>query len=82
MRLLRKLRNEAQLSQEEVARRLGKTQSFIGKCERGERRLDVIELQAFCHALGVPLAEFVRQLEEAQHLSNEQLREYLGEEWP
>lgn len=82
VRLLRKLRQDAGLSQEEVATRLGETQSFIGKCERGERRLDIVELQAFCRALGLPLPEFVRQLEEAQQLSNDQLRTYLGEMWP
>lgn len=54
----------------------------MGKCERGERRLDVIELQAFCGALSVSLPDFARQLEEAQQLSNDQLRDYLGEEWP
>jgi transcriptional regulator with XRE-family HTH domain len=79
---LRKLRKDAGLSQEEVAQRLGTTQSFIGKCERGERRLDIIELQEFCQALNTSLAEIVRQLEEAQGLSNEQLRQYMGEEWP
>lgn len=70
------------MSQEEVAQRLGKTQSFIGKCERGERRLDVIELQAFCHAFGMTLADFVQLLEKAQQLSPDRLRKYLGEEWP
>lgn len=61
---------------------MAETQSFVGKCERGERRLDVVELQAFCGALGVSLPDFARQLEEAQQLSNDQLRDYLGEEWP
>lgn len=82
VRLLRKLRQDASLSQEEVATRLGETQSFIGKCERGERRLDIVELQEFCRALNIALPEFVRQLEEAQQLSNDQLRNYLGEMWP
>jgi hypothetical protein len=54
----------------------------VGKCERGERRLDVVELQAFCRAVGVSLPDFARQLEEAQQLPNDQLLTYLGEEWP
>jgi hypothetical protein len=61
---------------------LGETQSFVGKCERGERRLDVVELQAFCGAIGVSLPDFAQRLEEAQQLTNDQLHAYLGEEWP
>ena len=35
------------LTQEEVARELGKPQSFVSKSESGERRLDPIELLMF-----------------------------------
>jgi transcriptional regulator with XRE-family HTH domain len=38
-------RNEAGLTQVEVAKRLGRPNSFISKCELGERRVDVVELQ-------------------------------------
>lgn len=44
---LRKARLEANITQVEAARRLHKPQSFISKCESGERRVDPIELQAF-----------------------------------
>ena len=27
------------------------TQSWVSKCERGERRIDLVELRAFCEAL-------------------------------
>ena len=33
------------MRQGEVSERLGKPASFLSKCELGERRLDVIELQ-------------------------------------
>ena len=46
-----------------LARRLGETQSFISKCERGERRIDVVELRAFCKALGISFTTFVRRLD-------------------
>ena len=38
-------RREADLTQVEVARRLGKAHSFVSKCELGERRVDFVELQ-------------------------------------
>jgi transcriptional regulator with XRE-family HTH domain len=60
---LRAARKEAGLTQIEVATRLRQTQSFVSKCERGERRIDIVELRAFCRAIGVPLAQFVRQFE-------------------
>ncbi|RYD32015.1 MAG: XRE family transcriptional regulator [Verrucomicrobiaceae bacterium] len=43
----------------ELAERLNQTQSFISKCERSERRLDVVELRAWCKALDTTLAEFI-----------------------
>ncbi|WP_133662132.1 helix-turn-helix transcriptional regulator [Paraburkholderia sp. BL10I2N1] len=62
---LREARKTAGLSQVELGRRLDLTQSIIGKCERGERRLDVIELREWCGAIGVTLSELVSDLEAA-----------------
>lgn len=63
LKILRQLREESGLSQIELAKRLGQTQSFVSKCERGERRIDVVELRHFCRALKVPLADFIKRLE-------------------
>lgn len=41
--LLIEARKEADLTQVEVASRLGRPQSFVSKYENGERRLDVVE---------------------------------------
>lgn len=46
-------RQENALTQQEVALRLGKPQSFVSKYESGERRLDVVEFLAVCKALGI-----------------------------
>jgi transcriptional regulator with XRE-family HTH domain len=64
LRLLRRQREHANLTQSELASKLDETQSFVSKVERGERRLDVIELRAFCSAMGVTLPAFVASLEE------------------
>ncbi len=49
--LLVEARRAAGLSQTEVARRLGKPQSFVAKYEGGERRLDIIEFLDIAAAL-------------------------------
>lgn len=51
-------RDEAGLTQVEVARRLGKARSFISKCELGERRVDFIELQQLAKIYGKDLSFF------------------------
>lgn len=61
--LLRQRRLEAGLTQLDTAKRLGKPQSFISKCESGERRVDVAELLAFCRVYNTDPAEFICELE-------------------
>jgi transcriptional regulator with XRE-family HTH domain len=41
-----------------VARRLNRTQSFVTKAERGERRLDVVGLGAFARIYRKPITFF------------------------
>ncbi len=63
--LLRQVRLEAGLRQEDVAARLGLPQSFVSKYESGERRLDVLELRRVCLAIGTTLPLVVDRLENA-----------------
>ncbi len=63
LRLLREARERAGLTQEELARLLGETQSFVSKCERGERRLDMTEVRAFCRAIGISFRGFAAHLD-------------------
>lgn len=65
-RLLEKLqtaRRDAGLTQVEVAQAFGKPQSFVSKCESGERRIDVVELGAFASLYHKPLAYFVGEVD-------------------
>jgi transcriptional regulator with XRE-family HTH domain len=63
LRQLRATRRSAGVTQIELAKRLDETQSFVSKCERGERRIDVVELREFCRALGVSFMEFTGRLD-------------------
>jgi len=63
LRQLRETRKKAGVTQVELANRLKLTQSVVSKIERGDRRLDVIELRTFCLAIGISLSDFVTQLE-------------------
>jgi transcriptional regulator with XRE-family HTH domain len=63
LRLLRETREKANVTQTELAERLGRSQSFVTKFERGDRRLDAIQLRTICLALGTDLVSFVGELE-------------------
>jgi transcriptional regulator with XRE-family HTH domain len=56
---LRQARMEAGLTQVQVAARLGKLQSYVSKCEVGDRRVDVVELAEFAELYEKPIAWFV-----------------------
>ena len=63
LRLFREMREAANLTQVQLAKRLGQSQSFVSKCERGERRLDIVQIRTICNLLGTSLAEFVAEFE-------------------
>jgi len=60
------LRKERNVSQVELARRLGKSQQFVSLVERRERRVDVVEFYAIVRALGgepeVAFEDLIRRL--------------------
>lgn len=62
--LLRHYRKRAGLRQTQVAERLNRPQSYVSKYESGQRRLDLIELDAVCQALGVSVVTVVRRWSE------------------
>lgn len=64
-RLLKQVRLGAGLRQEDLAELLGKPQSFVSKYERGDRRLDLVEIRRICQAVGISTTEFVMRFEES-----------------
>lgn len=59
LRRLKLARIEAGLTQEEVAQRLGKPQSFVSRSENGQRRIDIVELEEFASIYAKPVALFL-----------------------
>lgn len=56
--LLKETRIAKNLTQAQVAARLGLPQSYVSKYESGERRLDFVETILVCEALGMNIEEF------------------------
>ena len=57
------LAEKSGVTQVELAERLGQTQSFVSKVERGDRRLDIVQLRSILLEFSVSLPQFVAQLE-------------------
>jgi transcriptional regulator with XRE-family HTH domain len=57
--LLREARREAGLSQSALAQRIGASAGFVGKVERGDRRLDVVLFIRIAQILEVDPARIV-----------------------
>jgi transcriptional regulator with XRE-family HTH domain len=61
-RLMTEARKKSGLSQQEVADRLGRPQTYVSRVERGTRQMDLVEFLEIAEAIGFDPAEFVRQL--------------------
>ena len=63
LRALRAARENAGLTQEQVAEKLGQGQTYVSRSERGEHRIDIAELFYLCEVYGISFAKFAAQLE-------------------
>ena len=57
---LRKARAEVGLEQEEVARLLRRTQSYVSKIESGQRRINVVQLKQFAKLYNKDISYFIK----------------------
>ena len=57
---LKEARLEAGLDQVEVAKKLGRTQSYVSKIESGQRRFDVLQLKEFAKLYQKSLDFFIK----------------------
>jgi transcriptional regulator with XRE-family HTH domain len=65
-RLLKESRQKSGVTQEQLAKKIGWSQTDVSKAERGERRLDVVEFLIWAKAIGVDAAKFVESLERSK----------------
>lgn len=63
LRALIEMREGADLLQAELGRRLGRSQSYVSMAERGNIRLDALQLHDWCRACGSSLSAFAKKLE-------------------
>jgi transcriptional regulator with XRE-family HTH domain len=63
--MLKDARTRKGVTQVQMAAKLKVQQSAIGKYERGELRMDLIQLRNWLKALGIPLTDFVAEYEDA-----------------
>ena len=61
--LLRTVRAERGLRQEDLARLLGRSQSYVSKVEMGEIKLGFLEVRHICKVIGISFEGFVRRFE-------------------
>lgn len=64
LRRLIEARKSAGMTQQRMANRLNRPQSFVSKYERAERRLDVVEFVGICRVLDIDPCFIIREIEE------------------
>ena len=62
LKVMGRIRNDAGLTQQELARKMQLSQSTVSDVLRGQRRLDVIEWISFCKACKVTPQQFLDEL--------------------
>ncbi len=62
-RALKKFRSDLNMTQADVAEKLGKDQVFVSNCESGRRKIDPVELLGFLNAYDVSIAELLSILD-------------------
>lgn len=58
---LREIRKQNNVTQIQLAERLGKPQSYIAKVETLERKLDIVEFVDWCKAIGADPTVLIRE---------------------
>ena len=60
---LKAMRGEAHMTQDAIAKKLGKPQSYVSKLESGERSLRLPEISDYADALNMQLGDFMLRVD-------------------
>ena len=60
--MLRNMREEAGLTQRDLAKRLKMHNTMVHRSEIGDRRIDPVEFAAWCRACDADAGEMIRQI--------------------
>ena len=63
VKMLTEARENAGMTQAELAEKLGEYQSFVARLESGQRRVDVVELIELAEVLGFDASKAVKALQ-------------------
>jgi ribosome-binding protein aMBF1 (putative translation factor) len=61
-KLIKTQRQQAELSQQELAKRLNRGQTFVSAVERGQHKLGVLEFLEFAEAIGFDAPAALRRI--------------------
>lgn len=59
----------AELTHQQTAERMSTSELRVREWESGKRPIDLVELTVFCRAIGLPLFQFIEELEAAFNAS-------------
>ncbi|MBZ5534126.1 MAG: helix-turn-helix domain-containing protein [Acidobacteriia bacterium] len=62
--LLRQAREEIGMIQDELSRKMGRSQGFVSKYELGDRRIDVVDMAEVCDALGISFLDLAKRFDQ------------------
>ena len=63
---MREAREKADLTQRALAAALKRDRSFVWKCEKGERRMDIVDLIRWANACGADPLDILKRIMDAE----------------
>ncbi|MBL7664539.1 MAG: helix-turn-helix transcriptional regulator [Bacteriovoracaceae bacterium] len=72
--MIKSLRTEKNLSQEDMAKNLGMNQMTISRIESGQREITFEEMRKICHMLKIRMTKLIRELEKIEKTATEKAK--------